>query len=164
MDNKKAAISEPVRVLVNQTIRKVSEDYENMKYNTAIAQMMTLVNAYSARDTITAGEYKTLLLLLSPVSPHICEEIWQRQGYGGTVRDQAWPSYDEKYLLDNEVEIAVQINGKIKSRMMVAATMSREEGARDLPDSPEVKDLIGDREIKKCVFVPGRLLSLVLDG
>ena len=164
VDNKKAAISEPVRVLVNQTIRKVSEDYENMKYNTAIAQMMTLVNAYSARDTITAGEYKTLLLLLSPVSPHICEEIWQRQGYGGTVRDQAWPSYDEKYLLDNEVEIAVQINGKIKSRMMVAATMSREEGARDLPDSPEVKDLIGDREIKKCVFVPGRLLSLVLDG
>ena len=133
-----------------------------MKFNTAIAQMMTLVNEIYQKGSITPGEYKALLLLLSPVSPHICEEIWQEQGYGEPVYTQPWPKYDEKYLVRDEVEIAVQLNGKVKGKLMVPITMTREEAQATLPDSDEVKRLIGDKQIVKCIYVPGRLLNLVV--
>ena len=154
--------SEDMRVSMHQTIKKVTEDFEKMKFNTAIAQMMTLVNEIYQKGSITPGEYKALLLLLSPVSPHICEEIWQDQGYGDPIYTQPWPKYDEKYLVRDEVEIAVQLNGKVKGKLMVPITMTREEAQATLPDSDEVKRLIGDKQIVKCIYVPGRLLNLVV--
>ena len=154
--------SEDMKVSMHQTIKKVTEDFEKMKFNTAIAQMMTLVNEIYQKGSITPGEYKALLLLLSPVSPHICEEIWQEQGYGEPVYTQPWPQYDEKYLVRDEVEIAVQLNGKVKGKLMVPVTMTREEAQATLPDSDEVKRLIGDKQIVKCIYVPGRLLNLVV--
>ena len=154
--------SEDMRVSMHQTIKKVTEDFEKMKFNTAIAQMMTLVNEIYQKGSITPGEYKALLLLLSPVSPHICEEIWQDQGYGEPIYTQPWPKYDEKYLVRDEVEIAVQLNGKVKGKLMVPITMTREEAQATLPDSDEVKRLIGDKQIVKCIYVPGRLLNLVV--
>ncbi|MBQ6233750.1 MAG: class I tRNA ligase family protein, partial [Clostridia bacterium] len=154
--------SEDMRVSMHQTIKKVTEDFEKMKFNTAIAQMMTLVNEIYQKGSITPGEYKALLLLLSPVSPHICEEIWQDQGYGDPIYTQPWPKYDEKYLVRDEVEIAVQLNGKVKGKLMVPVTMTREEAQATLPDSDEVKRLIGDKQIVKCIYVPGRLLNLVV--
>ena len=156
------AFSEDMKVSMHQTIKKVTEDFEKMKFNTAIAQMMTLVNEIYQKGSITPGEYKALLLLLSPVSPHICEEIWQEQGYGEPVYTQPWPKYDEKYLVRDEVEIAVQLNGKVKGKLMVPITMTREEAQATLPDSDEVKRLIGDKQIVKCIYVPGRLLNLVV--
>ena len=156
------AFSEDMKVSMHQTIKKVTDDYEKMKFNTAIAQMMTLVNEIYQKGSITPGEYKALLLLLSPVSPHICEEIWQEQGYGEPVYTQPWPKYDEKYLVRDEVEIAVQLNGKVKGKLMVPITMTREEAQATLPDSDEVKRLIGDKQIVKCIYVPGRLLNLVV--
>ena len=156
------AFSDDLKVSMHQTIKKVTEDYEKMKFNTAIAQMMTLVNEIYQKGSITPGEYKALLLLLSPVSPHICEEIWQEQGYGEPVYTQPWPKYDEKYLVRDEVEIAVQLNGKVKGKLMVPVTMTREEAQAALPDSDEVKRLVGDKQIVKCIYVPGRLLNLVV--
>ena len=156
------AFSEDMKVSMHQTIKKVTEDFEKMKFNTAIAQMMTLVNEIYQKGSITPGEYKALLLLLSPVSPHICEEIWQDQGYGEPIYTQPWPKYDEKYLVRDEVEIAVQLNGKVKGKLMVPITMTREEAQATLPDSDEVKRLIGDKQIVKCIYVPGRLLNLVV--
>ena len=154
--------SDDLRVSMHQTIKKVSEDFEKMKFNTAIAQMMTLVNEIYQKGSITPGEYKALLLLLSPVSPHICEEIWQDQGYGEPIYTPPWPKYDEKYLVRDEVEIAVQLNGKVKGKLMVPVTMTREEAQATLPNSDEVKRLIGDKQIVKCIYVPGRLLNLVV--
>ena len=156
------AFSDDLKVSMHQTIKKVTEDYEKMKFNTAIAQMMTLVNEIYQKGSITPGEYKALLLLLSPVSPHICEEIWQEQGYGEPVYTQPWPKFDEKYLVRDEVEIAVQLNGKVKGKLMVPVTMTREEAQAALPDSDEVKRLVGDKQIVKCIYVPGRLLNLVV--
>jgi leucyl-tRNA synthetase len=156
------AFSDDLKVSMHQTIKKVTEDYEKMKFNTAIAQMMTLVNEIYQKGSITPGEFKALLLLLSPVSPHICEEIWQEQGYGEPVYTQPWPKYDEKYLVRDEVEIAVQLNGKVKGKLMVPVTMTREEAQAALPDSDEVKRLVGDKQIVKCIYVPGRLLNLVV--
>ncbi len=156
------AYSDDLKVSVNQTIKKVTEDFEKMKFNTAIAQMMTLVNEIVQKGSITKGEYKTLLLLLSPVAPHICEEIWQEQGFGAPVYTQPWPGYDEKYLVRDEVEIAVQINGKVKGKLMVPVTLTREEAQATLPGSEQVKRLVGDKQIVKCIYVPGRLLNLVV--
>ena len=153
-------ISEDLRVSVNQTIKKVSEDYERMKFNTAIAQMMTLVNEMYQKGSVTKGELKALLLLLSPVSPHICEEIWQLQGFGAPVYTQSWPKYDEKYLTRDEVEIAVQVNGKVRGKLMIPITMTRESAQEELPKLPAVQQIVGDRQIVKVIFVPGRLLNI----
>ena len=162
VDNRASGYSPGLRVPVNQSVRKVGEDYERMKYNTAVAQMMTLVNAFFDAGRVTAGDLKALLLLLYPVAPHISEEIWQAQGYPGFVHDQPWPSYEEEYLAEDEVEIAVQVNGKVKARLMVPAGLGREEGEASLMRHEEVLRLVGDRQVLKCVFVPGRLLNLVL--
>ena len=156
------AFSEDMKVSMHQTIKKVTEDFEKMKFNTAIAQMMTLVNEIYQKGSITPGEYKALLLLLSPVSPHICEEIWQEQGYGEPIYTQPWPQFDEKYLVRDEVEIAVQLNGKVKGKLMVPITLTRETAQEELPKLDAVKALIGDKQILKCIYVPGRLLNLVV--
>ena len=162
VDNTKESLSPALRVIINQTIKKVGEDYERMKYNTAIAQMMTLVNAYYDAEGITKGDFKALLLLLSPVAPHICEEIWQVQDYGGYIHAQAWPGYEEAYLVSDEVEIAVQVNGKVRTRIMVPSDMDRETGEGGLPKRADVQGLIDGRQIIKCIYVPGRLLNLVV--
>lgn len=162
VDNNAQGFSSDLMVDMHSTIKKVSEDYEKMKYNTAIAALMTLVNTMSQKGQVTAGELKALLLLLSPVAPHICEEIWEMQGYGGRMYTQPWPSYDEKFLIHPQVEIAVQINGKVRGKMMVDSDLSREDGERDLPQHADVQALVGDKQVVKAVFVPGRLLNLVV--
>ena len=155
------AFSPGLRVLINQSIKKVGEDYERMKYNTAIAQMMTLVNAFYEQGGVSAGDLKALLLLLSPVAPHLCEEIWLAQGFGGYIHEQAWPSYDEAYLVDDAVEIAVQINGRVRARIMVPSDLGREAG-EELVRHAQVAPLLEGKQLVKCIYVPGRLLNLVV--
>ena len=147
---------------VHGTIKKVTEDYERMKYNTAIAAMMSLVNEYYAVGQVTRGELKALLLLLNPVAPHITEEIWQAQGFGTPLYAQPWPTWDEAALETDEVEIAIQISGKVRGRMLVPADMTQEQAAAELPQHPRVQELLGGKPIRKLIFVPGRLLNLVV--
>ncbi len=156
------SIRKETRVLFNQTIKKVSEDYERMKFNTAIAALMTLVNEVYQIGSITKEEFKILLLLLSPVAPHICEEIWALNSYGGYVWQQKWPTYDENALTYDEVEIAVQINGKVRGKLMIPSTLTPESAKTDLPQMEAVQKLVGDQQIVKVVFVPGRLLNIVV--
>ena len=154
--------SKGLETLIHQTIKKVSEDYEKMKFNTAIAQMMTLVNEFYAAGRITRGDLRTLLLLLDPVAPHIAEEMWQQCGLGDPIYRQQWPEWDEDKLQEATVEIAVQINGKVRGRITVPAGMSREQAERELPQLPEVQRLIAGKTVKKIVCVPGRLLNVVV--
>ena len=154
--------SKGLETLIHQTIKKVSEDYEKMKFNTAIAQMMTLVNEFYAAGQITRGDLRTLLLLLDPVAPHIAEEMWQQCGLGDPIYRQQWPEWDEDKLQEATVEIAVQINGKVRGRITVPAGMSREQAERELPQLPEVQRLIAGKTVKKIVCVPGRLLNVVV--
>ena len=109
--------SSDLETKMHQTIKKVSSDYENLKYNTAIAAMMALLNDFTKKGSITKGEYKTLLILLNPVAPHITEELWQIIGGSGYVYEQTWPEYEEAKTVENTVEIAVQINGKTKGTL-----------------------------------------------
>ena len=148
--------------LVHESIKKVGQDYEAMKFNTAIAQMMTLVNEMYAAGGCTRDELKTLVLLLSPVAPHICEEIWARQAYGGTLPFAPWPQYDEQAMKRQTVEIAVQVNGKVRARIQISPDMTREQAEQELPGLPEIQALLQDKPLKKLIFVPGRLCNLIV--
>ncbi len=147
--------------LIHETVKKVSEDYEKMKYNTAIAAMMTLVNEMFQQSSVTRGELRTLLLLLNPVAPHITEEMWQNQGFGDPIHHQKWPTWDEEALKKTEVEIAVQVCGKVRGRIMVPADMTREQAEKELPENPEVQKILAGKTVTKVIFVPGRLLNIV---
>ena len=154
--------SDKLSALMHETVKKVSGDYEQMKYNTAIAAMMSLVNELYAVGSVTRKELETLLLILSPVAPHICEEMWQNLGHAQPIHHQPWPTWDEEAMKRAEVEIAVQINGKVRGRIMIPADLTRESASVELPKHPEVQRLVGDKQIVKVVFVPGRLLNIVV--
>ena len=154
-------LSDDMKASVHATIKKVSEDFDGMKFNTAIAQMMTLVNELVKKGSVTRGEYKALLLLLNPVAPHVTEEIWEQNGFGAPIYTQPWPEYDEAAMVKDEVEIAIQINGKIRGRIMVPADLTRDQ-ADTLREHPEVVKAVGDKQIMKFIFVPGRLLNIVV--
>jgi len=147
--------------LLHETIKKVSEDYEAMKYNTAIAAMMSLVNEFYGAGGCTGEELKTLLLLLSPVAPHICEEMAENLGFGSLTL-APWPKYDEAAMKRSQVEIAVQVNGKVRGHFMVSPDMTLEEARLQLPENPEIQAIAGGRSIVKLIFVPGRLCNLIV--
>ena len=146
---------------VNFTIKKVSEDYERMKYNTAIAQMMSLVNAFYAKGQITRGELRILCQLLNPVSPHITEEINELCNLGPELFRSPWPKCDETALVKQTVEIAIQINGQIRGRIVIPAGLTRENAEAYFAENAEVQKLLGGKAVRKLIFVPGRLLNIV---
>ena len=143
---------------MHQTIKKVSSDYENLKYNTAIAAMMALINEFYKKGSVTKGEYKTLLTLLNPVAPHITEELWQAAGYEGRVYQTAWPEYDEAKTEESTVEIAVQVNGKIRVTISVPKDIDKDAAIA------AAKEALGDKltgNIVKEIYVPGRIVNIV---
>ena len=148
--------------LMHETVKKVSQDYEAMKYNTAIAAMMTLVNEMYAAGAVTRAELETLLLLLNPVAPHITEEMWQNLGNAEPIHHHAWPTWDEAALVRSEVEIAVQVQGKVRGRIMIPADMTKAQAEAELPSHPEVQRFIAGKQVVKAIFVPGRLINLIV--
>ncbi|MBE5810381.1 MAG: leucine--tRNA ligase [Clostridiales bacterium] len=155
------AYSEKLSYSMHETIKKVSEDFEAMKFNTAIAQMMTLVNEMYAVGSVNKAELKTLICLLNPVAPHITEEIWQNLGCEGELAFTAWPKWDEKALVKSEVEIAVQVAGKIRGRIMIPADMTKEVAEKELVNHPEVQKILAGKTVMKVIFVPGRLVNFI---
>ncbi len=155
------AISKDMAYDVHFTIKKVSEDYERMKYNTAIAQMMTLVNAFYAKGAVTKKELAILLQLLNPVAPHMTEEMNQLLDLGEELLHKPWPQWDERALVKDTVEIAVQINGKVRDRMDVPADLTREAAEEYFLGQENIQKLLGGKAVKKLIFVPGRLVNIV---
>lgn len=147
---------------VHKTIKKVGEDYERMKFNTAIAAMMSLVNEYSKKGSITKGEYMTLITLLNPVAPHMTEELWEMYGGEGLLSLSPWPKYDEEKTVDDEIEIVIQINGKIRDKMLAPADIDR-DGLQTLAmESDRVKALTEGKTMVKVIAVPGKLVNIVV--
>ena len=155
-------ISKDMAYDVNQTIKKVSEDYEQMKYNTAIAQMMTLVNKMYQKGSVTKTELAVLLQLLNPVAPHITEEMNEALELGPELVRKPWPVCDEKALVKDEVEVALQINGKVRGRVMVPSDLTRENAEEYFRGSEEVIKLLDGKQPKKLIYVPGRLFNIVI--
>ncbi len=143
---------------IHQTIKKVSNDYEEMKYNTGIAAMMTLVNEYYKAGTLTKEDYKVLLVLLNPVAPHITEELWEKMGFAGRIYQTTWPEYDEAKTVEAMIEVAVQLNGKVRAKIMVPADASAADAIAAGKEA--VKDRLTGTIVKE-IYVPGRLVNLV---
>ena len=151
--------SKDLETKMHQTIKKVSSDFENLKYNTAIAAMMAILNDFYKKGSITKGELKTLIILLNPVAPHITEEMWQAIGCEGRVYQQTWPEYDEAKTVESSVEIAVQINGKVKGTLGIQKDDPKDEVIA------KAKEAIADKltgNIVKEIYVPGRLVNIVM--
>ena len=147
-----------MEVKMHQTIKKVSNDFENLKYNTAIAAMMALLNDFAKKGSMTRGEYRDLLILLNPVAPHITEELWSICGYEGRVYAQTWPEYDEAKTVENTVEIAVQINGKMRAVIALPVDVDKETAIA------AGKEAVADKltgTIVKEIYVPGRIVNIV---
>ena len=143
---------------MHQTIKKVSNDFESLKYNTAIAAMMSLINDFYKKNSITRGEYRTLLTLLNPVAPHITEELWEIAGFEGKVYQTTWPDYDEAKTVESTIEIGIQVNGKMKGTLMVSKDADKESVIA------MAKESLGDKltgTIVKEIYVPGRIVNIV---
>ena len=151
--------SADMEVKMHQTIKKVSSDFESLKYNTAIAAMMALINEFYKKNSVTKGEYRTLLTLLNPVAPHITEELWQRAGFDGRVYQTVWPEFDEEKTKEATVEIAVQINGKKRATLAI-----HKDDQKDIVIE-NAKKVIADKltgSIVKEIYVPGRIVNIVM--
>ena len=144
------------------TIRKVSEDFENLAFNTAISQMMIFVNAVYKADSCPKEFAEGLIRVLSPIAPHICEEIWEMFGHTETIAFESWPTYDEAKCVDNEVEIAVQVNGKIKDKLVISAEATQEEALAAAKANEKVAAAIDGMTIVKELYVKGRLVNIVV--
>ena len=147
---------------VHKTIRKVGEDIEGLKYNTAIAAMMALLNDLCNAGGATREEYRILLLLLNPFAPHMTEELWEMLGYGGQLAHAQWPAYDETKCVESTVEIAVQINGKIRTRMTVGAADDAQTVLAAAKAEEKIAQALDGMQIVKELYVPGKLVNLVV--
>ena len=155
-------LSSDLEKAVHKTVKKVGEDFERMKFNTAIAAMMSLVNEFTKKGSVTKGEYMTLITLLNPVAPHMTEELWEKYGNGGFLSMHPWPTYDDEKTVDDEVEIVIQINGKIKDKMMIAAGLDKDGILNAAMESEKIKSLTDGKTIVKTIAVPGKLVNIVV--
>ena len=156
-----AGYSKELETRMHQTIKKVSFDFETLKYNTAIAAMMSLINDFYKAGKVTRDEFKTLLILLNPVAPHMTEELWQIMNYGGRLYQTSWPTYEEAKTVESEVEIAVQVNGKVRATIKIAADISKEDAIA--AGKAAVADKLTGQIVKE-IYVPGRLVNIVQKG
>ena len=155
--------SPDMEILINQTIKKVSEDYENLKFNTAIAQLMTLLNAFKAKGSINKKEMETYLILLNPCAPHISEEIWNLMGHEKQIANQnIWPSFDPDKLIEDTIEIPVQINGKVKATIKVNLDADKDHVLSVAKEEPSIASILADKTIRKEIYVPKKIVNIVI--
>jgi leucyl-tRNA synthetase len=147
---------------MHQTIKKVSQDYEHLKFNTAIAALMTFLNDVNHVGSINEAEMKTFLILLNPVAPHITEEIWERLEFGGMLNEQTWPSWDEEKTIEQTVEIGVQVNGKLRGTITVNLDDSQEAAREKALANEPVQKALDGKSIVKEIYVPGRIYNIVV--
>ena len=153
---------EKMETLTHQTIKKVSEDYENLKFNTAIAQLMTLLNEFNNLDKISNEQYKIFLILLNPVCPHITEEIWQRMGYEGYIHEASWPEYDESKTILDVIELPIQVNGKLRTTVEIGRDASEDEVFEKAIKDDVVAKYLENKNVVKKIYVKGRIFNIIV--
>ncbi|KAB7705853.1 leucine--tRNA ligase [Bacillus aerolatus] len=145
----------------NQTVKKVTEDYEHLRFNTAISQMMVFVNEAYKAEVMPKEYVEGFVKMLAPIAPHLAEELWARLGHTETISYQAWPTFDESKLVDDEVEIVVQVNGKMKAKLLVSKEATKEEMEQIAMNEEKVQEQIADKTVRKVIAVPGKLVNIV---
>ena len=153
---------EEIESEIHRTIKKVTEDIEGLKMNTAIAALMSLLNTIQGTGRITREEFKTFIILLNPFAPHITEELWVNNGFDGMLNEAKWPTYDEAKCVDATVEIVVQINGKIKARLNIPADISSNDALALAKENETIKNEISGKNVVKELYVPKKLVNIVI--
>lgn len=154
--------SQKLESSMHRTIKKVTEDIEVLKMNTAIAAMMSLLNEIYDQKSVTKGEVRTLLILLNPFAPHMTEEMWQQLGFEGQIAHAQWPAFDEAKCVDSTVEIAVQVNGKVRAKLVVPANISKDDAIAAAKADEVVAKLVEGKTICKEIYVPGKLVNIAV--
>ena len=147
---------------MHKTVKKVTDDYDKMKFNTAIAALMALINDISKVGKINKAEFKTFITLLNPTAPHITEELWQIAGFEGTLSETSWPAYDESKTVDNEVEIVAQVNGKVKCKLIVGADEPEDSIKEKAFAEAKIIEAISGKNVVKTIVIPKRLVNIVV--
>lgn len=146
----------------HQTVKKVTEDYEGIRFNTAISQMMVFINDCYKADVIPTAYAEGFVKMLAPIAPHIAEELWQRLGHKSTLSYEQWPTYDETKLVDDEVEIAVQVAGKVRAKIVVAKEASKEDIEKVALADEKVQEYMAGKNLVKIIVIPGKLVNIVV--
>ena len=149
------------QALMHKTVKKVSEDIENLKFNTAIAAMMALLNEIYALGSINRAELRTLLLLLNPFAPHMTEEMYEMLDLGGVLNEQKWPTFDPAMCVDDMVELVVQINGKVRSRLQVPVDSAQADVLAQAKADPKIQEALQGKNIVKEIYVQNKLVNFV---
>ncbi|MCR2821786.1 leucine--tRNA ligase [Lederbergia panacisoli] len=145
----------------HQTVKKVTNDYEGLHFNTAISQLMVFINEGYKADVLSKEYVEGFVKMLSPIAPHISEELWEKLGHTSTLAYEPWPSFDETKLVDDEVEIVVQLNGKVRSKLMISRIATREELEEVALSDEKIKEIIEGKTVRKIIAVPGKLVNIV---
>ena len=145
----------------HQTVKKVTVDYEALHFNTAISQLMVFINEAYKADVLPISYVEGFVKLISPIAPHIAEELWDKLGYSGTIAYEGWPAFDEAKLKDDEVEIVIQINGKVKHKLLVPINTNKDTLEQLAMDDDKIKEQIDGKTIRKVIAVPGKLVNIV---
>jgi len=148
--------------ILHKTIKKVTEDINDLKFNTAISSLMILVNAMSDLESVSKDIYEKTILLLAPFSPHVCEELWQVLGHNESIVTATWPIYDPELIKDESVNIVVQINGKVRDQFIVPVDITGEEIKKQALESEKIQKWLEGKEPKKVIYIPGKLVSIVI--
>ncbi|USG63912.1 leucine--tRNA ligase [Brevibacillus ruminantium] len=146
----------------HQTVKKVTEDYEGLRFNTGISQLMVFVNEAYRADALPKSYMEGFVKMLSPIAPHLGEELWEKLGHSNTLSYEPWPQYDESKLVDDEVEIVLQINGKNREKLLIAADATKEQMEEMASRNETIKELIEGKQIVKVIAVPGKLVNIVV--
>lgn len=145
----------------NQTVKKVTEDFDTLNFNTAISQMMVFINDCYKQDKLSKAYVEGFVKMLSPIAPHISEELWAKLGHDDTIAYEEWPTFDPSLLVDNEVEIVIQVNGKLKEKTKVSKDLSKEEMEQFALEIDKVKQAIEGKTVRKVIAVPQKLVNIV---
>ncbi|CUA78887.1 leucine--tRNA ligase [Anoxybacillus suryakundensis] len=145
----------------HQTVKKVTEDYEALRFNTAISQLMVFINEAYKAPVLPKVYMEGFIKLLSPVCPHIAEELWEKLGHNNTIAYEAWPAYDEAKLVEDEVEIVIQVNGKVRAKLHVPADATKEQLEQLAMEDEKIKEQIEGKTVRKVIAVPGKLVNIV---
>jgi leucyl-tRNA synthetase len=151
-----------IQNLIHKTIKKVGDDLEALKFNTAIAALMILVNEFEKQEEIAAEDFGIFAKLLSPFAPFIAEELWAQLGNNKSVFAEKWPEYDKNLVKDETIELVIQINGKVRDKIPVPADISEEDAKSQALASEKIKTILSGQEPKKVIFVKGRLINVVV--
>ena len=154
--------NEALDKLMHKTVKSVTADMENMSYNTAIAKLMELTNAIYKADKVNKTVMENFVLMLSPIAPHMMEELWQRLGHNDTLAYEKWPTFDENVLVENEADIVVQVMGKKRATVKVPVDATQDEVLQIATSESHVKGFVDGKQIVKVIYVPKRLLNIVV--